>query len=166
MLQQLEMKYKRLRYSHSLAEAVVSQKKVDDSLVIMLRRPIKRRLKYLSPSSESLAPSSDSFFNPSICYYLALHNRHFVRHLGICNRICVKLLQLMCAVITNISVKKQSSCINKWLSYRQLQCFTAAIFCPPSWNLLSDLCQTSTTNVRCHYAQFSEKNEVSVLING
>ena len=25
-------------------------------------------------------------------------------------------------------------------------------FCPPSWNLLSDLCQTSTTNVRCHYA--------------
>ena len=49
-----------------------------DSLVIMLRRPIKRRLIYLSPSSESLAPSSDSFVNPSICCYLALHSRHFV----------------------------------------------------------------------------------------
>ena len=39
-------------------------------------------------------------------------------------------------------------------------------FCPPSWNLLSDLRQTSTTHVCCHYAQFSEKNEVSILING
>ena len=39
-------------------------------------------------------------------------------------------------------------------------------FCPPSWNLLFDLCQTSTNEVRCHYAQFSEKNEVSILITG
>ena len=38
-------------------------------------------------------------------------------------------------------------------------------FCPPSWNLLSDLCQTSTPDVRCRYTQFSEKNEVSILIN-
>ena len=80
-----------------------------DSLVIMSRRPIKRRLIFLSPSSESLAPSSASFVNPSICCYLALHIRHFVRHLGICNRICVKLLQLMFAVITHNSVKKTKS---------------------------------------------------------
>ena len=39
-------------------------------------------------------------------------------------------------------------------------------FCPPYWNLLSDLCQISTTDVRYHYPQFSEKNEVSILING
>ena len=51
----------------------------------------------------------------------------FVRHLGICTQICVKLLQLMYAVITHNSVKKRSICINKWLSYRQLQCFTAII---------------------------------------
>ena len=34
---------------------------------------------------------------------------HFVRHLGICNPICVKLLHLMCAVITNNSLKKEVS---------------------------------------------------------
>ena len=91
-----------------------------DSLVLILRRPIKRRLISLSPSSESLAPSSDSFVNPSIGCYLALHSRHFVRHLGICNPICVKLLELMCAVITHNSAKKRSLCINKWMSYSQL----------------------------------------------
>ena len=49
--------------------------------------------------------------------------RHFVRHLGICNRICVKLVQLMYAVITHNSLKKKRSLyINKWLSYSQLQC--------------------------------------------
>ena len=30
---------------------------------------------------------------------IAFHGRHFVRHLGICNRICVKLLQVMSGVI-------------------------------------------------------------------
>ena len=77
-----------------------------DSLVIILSRPIKCGLISLSPSRESLASSSDSFANPLICCYLALHSHHFVRHLGICNAI---------------------------------------------------LCQTSTTDVRCHYAQFSKK---------
>ena len=57
------------------------------SLVIILRRPIKRRLISLSPSSESLSPSTDSFINPSICCFLALHSRHFVRHLGILSAI-------------------------------------------------------------------------------
>ena len=37
-------------------------------------------------------------------------------------------------------------------------------FCSPSRNLLSDMCQTSTTDVHCHYAQFSEKKQVSILI--
>ena len=30
-------------------------------------------------------------------------------------------------------------------------------FCPPSWNLYSELCQTFTTNVRCHQAEFNVK---------
>ena len=34
----------------------------------------------------------------------------------------------MCAVLTHNSVKKRSLYINKWLSYSQLSCFTAAIF--------------------------------------
>ena len=50
----LEMKYKRLRYSDSLAEAVVLQKAVHYSLVIMLCLPIKRRLSSLSPSTNRL----------------------------------------------------------------------------------------------------------------
>ena len=91
-----------------------------NSLVIILCRPIKRRLISLSPSSESLAPSSDSFVIPSICCYLALHSRYFVRHLEICNPNFVRLLQLMCAVITHNSVRKRSLYINKWLSYGQL----------------------------------------------
>ena len=51
---------------------------------------------------------------------IRLFLRHFVRHLWICNSICVKLLQLMCAVITHNSVKKRSIYIIKWLSYSQL----------------------------------------------
>ena len=58
---------------------------------------------------------------------IVFHVRHFVRHLGICYEICVKLVQLMCAVITHNSVKKRSIYNNKWLSYSQLRCFTAAI---------------------------------------
>ena len=58
---------------------------------------------------------------------IVFHGRHYVRHLGNCNRICVKLLQLMCAVITHNSVKKRSLYISKWLSYSQLYSFTAAI---------------------------------------
>ena len=51
---------------------------------------------------------------------IVLCGRHFVRHFGICNLICVNLLGLMCAVIAHISVKKRSFYINKWLSYSQL----------------------------------------------
>ena len=96
---------------------------------------------------------------------IVFNGRHFVRHLGICYRICVKLLQLMCAVIMHNSVKNEVSIlINGWVtanySVSQLP------FCSPSWDLSSDFCQTSRTEVRCHYVQFSEKNEVSILING
>ena len=131
-----------------------------DSLVIMLRRSIKRRLIFVSPSSESLAPSSDYFVSPrkTIQYAvtLLLHSRHFVRHLGICNPICVKLIQLMSGVITNNSVINEvSALINGWVTSNYS--VSRPPFCPPSWSLLSHLCQTSTTHVRCHYAQFSEK---------
>ena len=51
---------------------------------------------------------------------IVFYNRHFVRLLGICNQICVKLLQLMCAVIMHISVENRSIYINKLLSYSQL----------------------------------------------
>ena len=40
-------------------------------------------------------------------------NRHFVCHLRIGNRICVKLLQLMCAINTHMSVIKRSISINR-----------------------------------------------------
>ena len=40
---------------------------------------------------------------------IPLHGRHFVSHLGICNPICIKLLQLMSGVITHNSVKKTKS---------------------------------------------------------
>ena len=134
-----------------------------DNLVIMLRRPIKRRLISLSPSSESLVPSSDSFVNSSICCYLALHSRHLVRHLGICNPICVKLLQLICAVIMHNSAYNEIYVlINGWVTANYS--VSQPPFCPPSWKLLSDLCQTSTTHVRCYYAQFSEKKR-SLYIN-
>ena len=58
---------------------------------------------------------------------IVFHGRHFVRHLGICSRIYVKLLQLMSGFITHNSVRKRSLYIHKWLSYSQLQSFTAAI---------------------------------------
>ena len=38
-----------------------------------------------------------------------LHGRNFVRHLGICNPICIELLQRMSGVIMHNSVKKMKS---------------------------------------------------------
>ena len=43
--------------------------------------------------------------------------------------------------------------LTRWIL---LPCLAQPPFCPPSWNLLSDLCQTCKTHVRCHDAQFSE----------
>ena len=42
---------------------------------------------------------------------ILIHGRYFVRHLEICNRICVKLRQLMCAVITYNSVQNEVTAI-------------------------------------------------------
>ena len=51
---------------------------------------------------------------------IEFHGRRFVCHLGICDRICVKFLQPMCADIVHNSVKKRILYINQWLSYGQL----------------------------------------------
>ena len=96
---------------------------------------------------------------------IVFHGRHFVNHNGICNRICVELLQLMCAVITHNSVKKRRLYFHKWLSYNQLYCFMAAIFVR-HLGICNRMCQTCVNDVRCYYAQFAEKDKVSILING
>ena len=66
---------------------------------------------------------------------IALHGHHFVRHPGICNPICVKLLQLMTGVITLNSLKKNevSILINGWDTANYSVPWSP--FCPPSWNL-------------------------------
>ena len=51
---------------------------------------------------------------------MVFHVRNFVRHLGICKQIDVKLLQLICAVIAHKSMEKRSLYNNKWPSYSQL----------------------------------------------
>ena len=65
----------------------------------------------------------------------SFHSRHFVRHLGICNRICVNLQQLMSGVITHISVKKKevSILINGWVTAKYSVSRTP--YCPTYWNL-------------------------------
>ena len=87
---------------------------------------------------------------------IVFHSRHSVRHLGICYRICVKLLQLMCAVITHNSVKQRSFHINKRMSYGKIV-FHGRHFvrhlgiCNPIYvKLLAGY-------VRCHSEQFKEK---------
>ena len=80
-------------------------------------------------------------------------------------RICVKLLQLISGALRPIQWKnKVSILINGWVTANYS--VSQPPFCSASWNLLSDMCQTSTTDVWCHYAQLSEKNEVSILIYG
>ena len=104
------------------------------SLVIMLCRAIKRRLISLSPSSKWLALSSNSFVNPLICCYIALHSRHFVRHLGIgigfvsnfYNRCAMSLR-------TNHWKNHVSVSINGWVTANYS--VSRQPFCPPSWNL-------------------------------
>ena len=106
-----------------------------DSLVIILRRPIKRRSISLSPSSESLAPSSDSFVNQSICCYLALHSRNFVRQLGICNPICVNFYNWCAMSLTTIQWKNEVSIlINGWVTANYS--VSQPPFCPPSSNFV------------------------------
>ena len=61
---------------------------------------------------------------------LVFHGRHFVRHLGICNRICVLLLQLMYAVIAHNSVKKRSICVTKMAELQPIIVFHGRPFVP------------------------------------
>ena len=76
---------------------------------------------------------------------------------GICYRISVKLLQLMCAVITHNSVKNEVSIlINGWVIANYSVSWPQ--FCPPSWNLLSVLCQTLTGYARCHSEQLKKRS--------
>ena len=62
---------------------------------------------------------------------IAFHSRHFVRHLVICKRIGVNLLQLMSGVITHNSVKKNevSILINGWVMAKY------SVSRLPFWNL-------------------------------
>ena len=86
-----------------------------------------------------------------------LNGRHFVHHLGICNQICVKLLQLISGVITHNSVEIEFCIIiNGWVTANYS--VSRPSFCPKSWNLLSDLCQTLTDYVRYYSAQFKQKD--------
>ena len=45
---------------------------------------------------------------------IVFHGRHFVRHLGICNLICVKLLQIMSGVISRNLKKNDASISNRF----------------------------------------------------
>ena len=46
---------------------------------------------------------------------IVFHGRHFVRHLGICNLICVKLLLIMSGVIS-LNLKKKTTSQTGFLS--------------------------------------------------
>ena len=88
------------------------------------------------------------------------HGRQFVRHLGIYKRVCVELLQLMCVVITlNLLKKTVSMLINGWVTANKG--VSRPLFCQPSLNLLSDLCQT--LKIMSGVIPRNLKNDVSIL---
>ena len=58
---------------------------------------------------------------------IELRDRHFDRHLGICNPIYVSFYHWCSVSLRIIQWRKRSLYINKWLTYSQLQCFSAAI---------------------------------------
>ena len=109
----------------------------------------------------SCNPYADALNSTEFCI-VRLFLRHFIRHHGILNPICVKLLPLMCAVIMHNSVKKNevSILINGWVTANYS--VSRPPFCSPSWNLKSDLCQTLTDYVRCYSTQFKNKNDVCI----
>ena len=55
-----------------------------------------------------------SILNGWVTAKYSVYGRHFVRHLWICNPICVKLLQLMCDVIPHNSKKNDVSISNRF----------------------------------------------------
>ena len=65
---------------------------------------------------------------------IPLHCRHFVRHRGISNPICIKLLQLMSGDIAHNSVENEVSIlINDWVTANYSVSWPQ--FWAPSWNL-------------------------------
>ena len=77
--------------------------------------------------------------------------------LGICNRICVKLLQPMSGVIHYAQFsEKRSLYINKWLHYSQLYCFTLANL-SAILEFIIRFVSNSRDYVRCYSAQFKKK---------
>ena len=135
--------------SSCLAEAV------HDSLVIMLRLSFKRRLISLSPSSDSLVPS-----------IFPVLTRRMLLPCRAQPLFCPPILEFVIGFVSNfynwcalslrtIQRKNEVSVlINGWVTANYS--VSRPSFCPPSWNLLSDLCHTSTTHVRCHYAKSSD----------
>ena len=97
---------------------------------------------------------------------IVFHGCHFIRHHGICYRICVKLLQLMYAVITYNLVKKRSLYILQMTELQPIIVFHSRHFvrllgicyrtCVKLLQLISGIIAHNSV----------EKNEVSVLING
>ena len=122
----------------------------------MLRRPIKRHLISLSPSSKSLALSCDSFVNQRNAVTLPCTVAILSTILEFVMRFLWNLYNWCPVSLRTIQWKNEFSVlINDWITANYSA--TWPPFSPPSWNLLSDLCQTSTTHVCCHYAQFREK---------
>ena len=72
---------------------------------------------------------------------IIVHGRHFIRHLGTWNQICVKRLLLMWLSLQAFRWKNEVAIlINGWLTADYS--VSRPPFCPPSWNLKSVLCQT------------------------
>ena len=63
---------------------------------------------------------------------IVFHSRHLVRHLGICNRICV-ILKLISDVITHNYVEKEVSILINGLVAANYSVSRPPL-CPPSWN--------------------------------
>ena len=96
---------------------------------------------------------------------------------------CYKLLKSSCLLVEvskywqlHIDIEQERPAYK--LAYGEMQCavtlemkykrlryshsLARPPFCPPSWNLQSDLCHTFTTDVRCHCPQFSEKRSLYI----
>ena len=56
--------------------------------------------------------------------FIVYHDRHFARHLGICNSICVKLLQIMSGVIIDIHAFVDLGSTNAVYTHRHTQTHT------------------------------------------
>ena len=131
----------------------------------MLLLSIKRRLISVSSSSESLVPSIFPVLTRRMLLPCRAQPPFYPPSWNLYSDLCQTSTTDVCCHYAQFSEKNEVYVlINGWVTANYS--VSLPLCCPPSWNLLSELCQTSTTHVRCHYAQFSEKNEVSILING